>query len=412
MVKEWKSYKLQDIVDQERGISYGVVQPGNHVPEGVPILKVNNLTNKSFDLKELQFISKSIEEKYQRTRLKGGELLISLVGSLGEVYIVPPNMIGMNVVRALAVVPVLQEFSPEWVKYWLKAPVAQNLLRQIATTSVQATINLKELREIEVPFPEIKEREDIASILSALDDKIELNLQMNKTLEEMAMALYKHWFVDFGPLKNGEFVTSELGAIPKGWLIKSVYEVAEYINGAAFKPSDFDDNGLFVIKIAELKNGISSNTNRSSKSIKDDLILKNGSVLFSWSASLDVFIWDKGKALLNQHIFNVLPNGNMPVEIIYFMLKYEVAGFQSIAAGRATTMGHITLAHLKEALLVIPDKKSITKISPLFKAFYDTILNNLLETQTLTTLRDTLLPKLISGEVRVKDAARSLAEVL
>ena len=223
MPENWKTYKLKDIVDQDRGISYGIVQPGKHDPNGVPILKINNLTGNSFNVNDLHFVSKNVEEKYKKTRLRGGELLVSLVGSLGEVFTVPKEMIGYNVVRALAVIPVLKEFSPNWVMYYLRAPFAQNILQQVATTSVQATINLKELREINIPFPEKNERESIASILSALDDKIELNLQMNKTLEEMAMALYKHWFVDFGPFQDGEFVDSELGEIPKGWEVKSYW---------------------------------------------------------------------------------------------------------------------------------------------------------------------------------------------
>jgi type I restriction enzyme S subunit len=197
MPQNWKTYKLGEIVDQDRGISYGVVQPGQNDPDGIPIVKVNNLTGRDFDRDRMHRVSPKIDQSYSRTRLQGGELLLSLVGTLGEIFEVPYSLIGVNVVRALAVLPILEEYSPRWVMYWLRSPYAQNQLQQIATTSVQATINLKELREIEIPFPEFKEREAIASILSSLDDKIELNLQMNKTLEEMAMTLYKHWFIDF-----------------------------------------------------------------------------------------------------------------------------------------------------------------------------------------------------------------------
>ena len=131
--------------------------------------------------------------------------------------------------------------------------------------------------------------------------------------------------------------------------------------------------------------------------------MENGSVLFSWSASLDVFLWDKGKALLNQHIFNVLPNGSMKIEILYFLLRHIIDHFQAIAASRATTMGHIKISHLKETMLAVPSKIEQEKINEIFLPLYQQILDNKIESQTLTKLRDTLLPKLISGEVRLKE---------
>ena len=259
------------------------------------------------------------------------------------------------------------------------------------------------LEKLEYNLPDLPEQQSIASILSAIDDKIENNLAINKTLEEMAMALYKHWFVDFGPFQDGEFIESELGLIPKSWEVRSVYDIATYVNGAAFKPSELLDDGKYVIKISELNGGITKNTGKSNKQVKPEQIINDGSVLFSWSATLDIFLWDKGEALLNQHIFNVLPNKVLSKEILYFLLKNIIAYFKAIAADRATTMGHIKITHLKETLIAIPNKIIQTEINDRLKPIFDHILENLTENQSLTQLRDTLLPQLINGDVRLKE---------
>ncbi len=419
-MENWKTYKLGDIVDQKRGISYGIVQPGQNDPDGIPIIKVNNLTSRDFNLNHLQKVSKSIDQNYSRTRLQGGELLLSLVGTLGEVFLVPENLIGHNVVRALAVIPILEEYSPSWVMYWLRSSNTQNTLKQIATTSVQATINLKELREIIIPFPDKNERLAIASILSALDDKIELNLQMNKTLEEMAMALYKHWFVDFGPFQEGEFVDSELGRIPEGWEVRSAYSLANFINGAAFKSRDFlndKSNGLPIIKIVEIKNGITDQTMFSDKTLDEKYIIQNSDILFPWSGnphtSLGIYLWDKGRALLNQHIFVVrVPNLNNK-SFVFNCLKYLLPTFINLATHKQTTgLGHVTVSNLKDLKVVVPDINGLTKYNEIALPLMEMLFENQIENQTLTTLRDTLLPKLISGVIRVKDSEKILADVL
>jgi len=408
MPKNWKTYRLEDIVDQERGISYGIVQPGTHDPKGVPILKINNLTNKSFNINDLHFASPSVEEKYLRTRLKGGELLLSLVGSLGEVFSVPVAMKGLNVVRALAVIPVLSDFSPKWVEYWLKSPFAQNLLNQIATTSVQATINLKELRKIEIPFPEKKERETIASILSALDDKIYLNLQMNKTLEEMALALYKHWFVDFGPFQNGEFVESELGMIPKGWEVKRLEEFAKLEMGQSPKSEFYNEQkeGL------PFHQGVTGYGDRFPKdtiySTSGNRKANLGDILFSVRAPVGRINIAKNKIILGRGLSAMHMRGYN--NFLFYALKKMFTSEDVIGSG--TVFNSVNKTDLQNMEFIIPDDEVLISFKNLVFPLDEQYLANYNEIQTLTTLRDTILPKLISGEVRVKDIKQTIAQVL
>lgn len=427
MPQNWKTYKLIDIVDKSRGISYGVVQPGQHDPEGVPILKVNNLTNKTFRIEGLHHISTKVESKYLRTRLQGGELLVSLVGSLGEIYSVPNSLIGLNVVRALAVLPVKPEFSPKWVEYVLKSQLYQNKLEQIATSSVQKTINLKELREIEIPFPVKNERESIASILSIIDDKIELNLQQNKTLEEMAMSLYKHWFVDFGPFQDGEFIDSELGKIPKGWEVKRLENLADIGSSKRIFLKEYVENGIPFYRgkeVIQLSKGNSISTKlfipesrfqeietKFGVPKKGDILVSSvGTIGISWMVESNSPFYFKDGNLT--WIKNYKSNFNG--YFIWQWLKSSETQDQIKSETIGSTQQALTISALKQLRIIVPSTSSdlVETITEKLVIWNDMFLNNKTEIQTLTKLRDTLLPKLISGEARVKDVEQNLAQML
>jgi type I restriction enzyme S subunit len=419
MSENWKTYKLGEVAEVQNGFAFKSKDMGE---TGIPVIKIKNIVSPNVILEGAGFYTGEIDVKLAKYILRRDDFLISMTGSTVNVMSSAVGKMGKYRLDDIALlnqrvgkiyITDKAKANFDYVCHFLNRYDINYSLALNATGSAnQANISPAQIKDLDLLLPPLQEQKEIASILSALDDKIELNLQMNKTLEDMALALYKHWFVDFGPFQNGEFVNSELGMIPKGWEVKSVYDVADYVNGAAFKPSDFEEEGLYVIKIAELRSGITSNTNRSQKKIKETLVIDDGSVLFSWSATLDIFLWDKGRALLNQHIFNVIPNRILPKEILYFLLKNVVAHFQAIAADRATTMGHIKLSHLKETLLAIPNNENIQGIDANFKNMFEQILSNLLENQTLTILRDTLLPQLISGEVQVKDIKQTIAQVL
>jgi len=375
MPNNWKTYKLSDALEIKYGKDHKKVQDGN-----IPIYGTGGI---------MRYGNQALYDKET--------ILIPRKGSLNNIFYLNEPFWSVDTIFWSKI---NEEVAfPKYLFYNLK--VLDFASMDVGSAIPSLTTEL--LKKIEIELPSLTEQQSIASILSSIDDKIENNLAINKTLEEMAMALYKHWFVDFGPFQDGEFVESELGMIPKGWEVKSVYDIATYVNGAAFKPSELIEEGKYVIKISELNGGISKNTGKSVKEVKPEQIIKDGSVLFSWSATLDIFLWDKGEALLNQHIFNVLPNNTLSKEVLYFLLKNIIAYFKAIAADRATTMGHIKITHLKETLISIPNKEIQIEIDSLFKPLFDQILENLTENQSLTQLRDTLLPQLISGAVRLKE---------
>ena len=250
------------------------------------------------------------------------------------------------------------------------------------------------------------EKEDqrrIASILSSLDRKIELNNKINADLEEMAQAIFKNWFVDFEPFKDGKFVDSELGMIPEGWKVGTLTEIASYMNGLAMQkfPPENNEDSLPVLKIKELGQGFcGTDSDRCSCNIKDECRIHNGDVIFSWSGTLLVDVWCGGDCGLNQHLFKVTSK-DYPKWFYYYWTKHHLQEFIHIAKDKAVTLGHIKRGHLEEAMVAIPDNDSMEKAHELFEPILSKMISLRLENSRLSLLRDTLLPRLMSGEIEV-----------
>lgn len=259
---------------------------------------------------------------------------------------------------------------------------------------------------IEVIVPQTKDdQRRIASILSSLDRKIELNNKINADLEEMAQAIFKNWFVDFEPFKDGKFVDSELGMIPEGWKVGRLTEIASYMNGLAMQkfPPENDEDSLPVLKIKELGQGFCGpDSDRCSCNIKDECKVHNGDVIFSWSGTLLVDVWCGGDCGLNQHLFKVTSK-EYPKWFYYYWTKHHLQEFIHIAKDKAVTMGHIKRGHLEEALVAIPDNDSMERAHELFEPILSKMISLRLENSRLSLLRDTLLPRLMSGELEVPE---------
>lgn len=272
--------------------------------------------------------------------------------------------------------------------------------------SAVPTLNRNHIHPLETKIPvKVEDQRRIASILSSLDRKIELNNKINADLEEMAQAIFKNWFVDFEPFKDGKFVDSELGMIPEGWKVGTLTEIASYMNGLAmqkYPPENIEDS-LPVLKIKELGQGFcGTDSDRCSCNIKDECKIHNGDVIFSWSGTLLVDVWCGGDCGLNQHLFKVTSN-DYPKWFYYYWTKYHLQEFIHIAKDKAVTMGHIKRGHLEEALVAIPDNDSMEKAHELFEPILSKMISLRLENSRLSLLRDTLLPRLMSGELEIPE---------
>ncbi len=398
---EWK--ELQTLV--KRKIGYGIVQPGPSVQKGVPIIKVNNIISGLYDTKHLDKTTVENDAKYQRTKLKGGELIVTVVGTCGKTAIVPPQFVGCNLVRATCLIDIEDETICRWIKYYIDSPQGQAYINRNLNTTVQATLNVKNLNEMPIPFYSKEYTSNVVKILSSLDRKIELNNKINADLEEMAQAIFKNWFVDFEPFKDGKFVDSELGMIPEGWKVGRLTEIASYMNGLAMQkfPPENNEDSLPVLKIKELGQGFcGTDSDRCSCNIKDECKIHNGDVIFSWSGTLLVDVWCGGDCGLNQHLFKVTSN-DYPKWFYYYWTKHHLQEFIHIAKDKAVTMGHIKRGHLEEAMVAIPDNDSMEKAHELFEPILSKMISLRLESSRLSTLRDTLLPRLMSGELEIPE---------
>jgi len=237
-------------------------------------------------------------------------------------------------------------------------------------------------------FPPLPEQKAIAEVLSVLDDKIDLLHRQNKTLEQMAETLFRQWFV----VEAGE-----------DWEEKPLSSVANFLNGLAcqkFPPKNEVDK-LPVLKIKQLRNGFSDDSDWCTTEVKPEYIIENGDVIFSWSASLMVKIWDGKQCILNQHLFKVTSN-DFPKWYYYLWSKHHLAEFVSISSSHATTMGHIKRGDLDDAMVLVPSPKEIEFMTNEMQPLIDKQITNAKQIHTLQSLRDILLPKLMSGEIRVK----------
>lgn len=421
---------------RENSVTYGVVQPGMALKGGIPLIRVTNFQSTRLELSDVMYIAPEIEEKYGRTRLEGGEVLLTIVGSVGQVAVVPNRLAGFNVARAVAVIHPLADIDPAWIALCLRSPLSQHLLGSRANTTVQTTINLKDLRALPVPMPPRSERHAITEFVGILDERIALLRETNATLEAIAQALFKSWFVDFGPVHAKQagrvpdgmdeataalfpdsFEEAGPGGRPKGWGSCAVYDMATYINGAAYKAFEpnSEGRGLPIIKIAELKVGVTGQTAFSDVVMPEKYRILTGDILFSWSGnpdtSIDTFVWPHEPAWLNQHIFRVIPR--VPSERAFLLrtLKHMRPVFAELARNKQTTgLGHVTVGDLKRLQIVKPPQAALEYFDRVIAPMHGKILDNDQRVQTITTLRDTLLPRLICGQLRLPDGLAAVKE--
>ena len=294
------------------------------------------------------------------------------------------------------------------------------------TGSTMPKLTQGNMNRISLLTPPPPEQRAIAHILGTLDDKIELNRRMNETLEAMAQALFKSWFVDFDPVRAkmsgrdpglpqhladlfpDRMVESELGKIPEGWEVKALDEIAVFQNGLALQKHrpQTNEERLPVVKIAQLRSGKTDSGEWATSNIRPECIIRDGDVVFSWSGSLMVTVWCSGRAALNQHLFKVTST-RFPKWFFLNNVRSHLADFQTIAAGKATTMGHIKRHHLSDAVCIVPDSRLLAAADGPLSTIFERSLSANIQSRTLAALRDALLPRLVSGELRVRDAASS-----
>ncbi len=419
--EQWKWVPLGELADTKgRAIVSGPfgsnISSKFFVEDGIPVIRGNNLTTGSQKFVDAGFVFVTPEKAKELGNVDAvrDDIIFTAAGSLGQVGIIPeqtrfPLYIISN--KQMRVRLNRELIDPLFAFQWLSSsPMVEFIQRQNTGSSVPL-INLSIVRRLPVPLPPLAEQKAIAAVLGALDDKIELNRRMNATLEAMARALFQSWFVDFDPVRaklDGRppaalfpehLEETALGHTPKGWEVRSLDKTAHYLNGLALqKYPPGDGHTLPVIKIAQLRKGDSIGADRCNTDLPPNYIVQDGDVLFSWSGSLEVELWCSGPGALNQHLFKVT-SPEFPKWFYYLWTLYHLDEFRLIAADKATTMGHIQRGHLTAAKVLIPPRPLLDAMTRTMTPLIDQLIANRIQSRTLATLRDTLLPKLLSGEI-------------
>ncbi|WP_203335582.1 hypothetical protein [Nocardioides limicola] len=388
---EWPTERLEDLLLSRRDLTYGIVQPGNATNDGVPIVRVRDVRNGVVSTIDPLRVAPSVEAAYERSRLVGGELLVTLVGTVGETAVAGSELAGWNVARAVAVARVRPDVGAQWVAWAMKLSASTGLIAERVNTTVQTTLNLADLRDVPVPLPPAAHRAGIARVLGALDDKIASNGRLLELIPDLIRA------------RVSAALDEDRRSVP-------VARLAQFVNGGAYTKGA-TGSGRMVIRIADLNSGPGSSTVYNDIEVPDEKTARAGDILMSWSGSLGVYRWVLDEAIINQHIFKVVPKG-FPAWLVFDRLDAVIHIFQSVAKDKATTMGHIQRGHLETTEVEIPSVEAVEQLDKSLRPLWDRLLVAEQETLRLTRLRDTLLPALLSGLVQVPYASQAAEEAI
>jgi type I restriction enzyme S subunit len=362
-------------------------------------------------------VSKEIEEKHERTRLRGGELLLTLVGTVGETAVVPEALKGWNTARAVGVIPVRADIGATWVRYVISSAGIQTRIGSRLNTTVQATLNLGDVTALPIPLPPERERSRIIQVIGALDDKIELNRRTNETLEAMARAIFQSWFVDFNPVRaNVErraparlrlgsetlfpegFHDSELGPIPNGWRVGNLDELAVLQRGFDITKDQQRPGAVPVVS----SGGIASYHDTAAKKGPGVVLGRKGVVGSVWYVEGDY--WPHDTTLW---VKDFKGHG---ARFVYYFFKYNALSLTALDVGSANPT--LNRNHVHGLRVLLPPRAPVFAFDNVAGAFLTKQAQYARESRELASLRDTLLPKLLSGELRVSDAERAVADAV
>lgn len=375
-VDRWRSTTLGEIVNLKRGYDLPKRLRGDGP---FPIVSSSGVTG-----------------SHSEPKIEPPGVVTGRYGTLGTVHYIKQSFWPLNTTLYV------QDFKGNHERFVAYLLESLNLSGLVSSAAVPG-INRNHLHPLQVHVPDRSLQASIAEALGLFDDLIENNRRRVEILEEMAKLLYREWFVHFRypGHEDVELVDSDLGLIPEGWEVRSFAKLADFVNGFAFKPEHWLAEGLPIVKIKELKNGVTADTPRNhGVDISEKYLVDDGSVLFSWSADLKAYVWASGPALLNQHLFDVRPYEVSPL-FVFLSLNERMEEFRARAQG--TTMKHIKRSALGEVKVAVPKDELRDEFESVARPMLDLQLNLSKQNRALREVRDLLLPRLVSGELDVSE---------
>ena len=410
---------------------------------GVPIVRVNNFAGNSLDLTSVLCVEPSIEAQYRRSRPRRGDVLITLVGSIGQVAIAPPEIEGWNLARAVGLIPTADEHHSKWIALSLRAPASQAFMHRNANTTVQTTFNLKDLAQLPIPYPAREVREAILSVLSPLDDKIDLNRRINETLEAMAQAIFRDWFVDFGPVRRKMAGATDPVAImgrltpdpnravelaglfpdalsddymPVGWSDAPLSAHLEIIGGGTPKTNvpEFWGGDIPWFSVVDTPPGSDVFVFDTEKTITPEGVTRSsarliaaGTTIISARGTVGNLAMAAREMTFNQSCYALQSSRGDHACFVYLLAAHAVEQLRAMAHGSVfSTITRQTFDAMSFPTAPLP---VLSCVESVLRPLFDRIKAAVDENRTLAETRDYLLPRLMSGEVRVQDVGLEIA---
>ena len=397
-MNDWKKVKLGEVCKIKSGKRLPKGCEFSDTPTKYKYIRARDIKNGIINGEELAYITEETQYKISKYIVNSDDIVITIVGaSVGDVAYISSQYNGVNLTEnAVRLTQFNTDVNSRYLFYILNSPNYYQLMQRIAGGAAQPKMGIYKVEAIEVYLPSLSTQQRIATILSRYNSLIENYQKQIKLLEESAQRLYKEWFINLR--FPGHENTKIVDGVPEGWEKKSIADLGTYLNGFAFKPSDWQERGKPIIKIKEMGNGISTDTPRNNgERVPEKYLIKSGDLLFSWSATLMVIVWTGEEGWLNQHLFKVTPTQGIGREFLLQSISKTIAEFSNLTTG--STMKHIQRNKLEQVFVNTPTSEIMNCYCRIAERQREQILNISSQIRHLTEARDRLLPKLMSGEL-------------
>ena len=403
-MEEWKEYKLKDVTSVLGDGIHGT--PKYDDDESVFFINGNNLENGKIVIRDTTKRVSLEEASKHKKPLTSRTILVSINGTLGNVarYNGEQCILG----KSACYFNVKEEYNIDYIYYVVANEVFRKEIERLATGTTIKNVSLETMRNYSFLAPSIEEQKKIASILSSLDDKIELNRRINENLEQQAQALFKSWFVDFEPFRDGEFVESELGMIPKGWRVGSLEELCSFIS-RGLTPKYNDSSEELILGQTCVRNNIVTlnNARKHKPKVKNEKWVKQWDVLLNSTGigslgRVGIVYFQMDNVAIDSHITVVRTSAPLYRHYVGRNLLSRQLEIENMAVG-STGQTELPRDRVKSMPIIIPSNDAMDNFNNLIEPMAISMYRSIIESRRLAELRDTLLPKLMSGEIKVNE---------
>ena len=409
-MEEWKKYKLGEITSK---IGSGATPKGgrdSYLGGNIALIRSQNVLDFSFSKLGLAYINEVQAEKLSNVEVYEKDVLLNITGdSVARVCIVPNNVLPARVNQHVAIIRGNDKVDYRYLLYYLQY-IKPQLLSLSQGGATRNALTKKMIEELEVKMPSKGIQKEIVSILYALDSKIELNRRINDNLEQQTQALFKSWFVDFEPFRGGKFVDSELGMIPEGWNIQPISSIFNFQEGPGIRNWQYVNNGTKFINIRCINNDIINIQNANMISDEEaqgkyaHFMLKENDIVISCSGTLGrkaLVLKEYLPLCLNTSVIRFTPRINRQLGFLYGYLGSSLFLNKQIELASGSVQANFGPIHLKGMSIAIPDNNVLNQFSDIVNSIIQKKKNIISESLRLTNLRDSILPKLMSGKIKI-----------